>query len=94
MIDANVADLELYAFARDELLPSAEREYGRSLADAVVSYRRGSDRAWNRRNLAACRLKQYLVYKPALRLYRWKRGLERSAGPTRPGDKGIGGAGE
>ena len=71
LVDANRADLELYRHARDELFPAAERAYGSSLAESAAELQQRSGRAWNRRNLAACRLKQRLVYKPALRLYRW-----------------------
>jgi hypothetical protein len=93
MVDANTADLELYAFARDELFPEAERAYGPSLADSVASYRSESRHGWNRRNLAACRLKQYVVYKPTLRLYRWRRGAKAPAGARGSGEEEIGGAG-
>ena len=73
LIDANQADLELYRFVQDELFPAAEREYGPSLPESAAGLARASGRAWSRRNLAACRLKQTLVYKPALRLYRWRK---------------------
>lgn len=90
LVDANRADLELYRYARDELFPAAECEYGPSLAESAAALQRPSGRAWNRRNLVACRLKQRLVYKPALRLYRWRNtGPNAARQPT--GDDGRSG---
>ena len=80
MVDANEADLELYRFAHEELFPTAEREYGPGLADAALELQSASHSAWNRRKLAACRMKHYVVYKPALRLYRWRK-TARAAAP-------------
>lgn len=73
LVDANQADLELYRHAQDEIFPAAQREYGPSLAEAVAAFQRRQHGAWNRRKLTACRAKTYLMYKPALRFYRWRR---------------------
>jgi hypothetical protein len=72
LVDANRADLELYRYAKEELFPAARRAYGPGLDAAAAGLQQASRRAWNRRRLAACRAKSYLVYKPALRFYRWK----------------------
>ena len=76
IVDANREDLELYAYVKDDLYPAFQREFGPSLPDALAGYRGGSERAFDRRNLAMCRLKQKTIYGPLLRLYR--------SGATRP----------
>lgn len=92
LVDANRADLELYSYVNDELFPSLEREYGPSLTDAVDEYRRASRGRWNTMNLVGCRLKQYLVYKPALRLYRGR--ATRGVAELLLGARGNGGDGK
>ncbi len=62
--------------SRTSLYPAFQREFGPSLPDALAGYRGGSERAFDRRNLAMCRLKQKTIYGPLLRLYR--------SGATRP----------
>jgi hypothetical protein len=70
IVEANQADLELYRHAREELFPAMQREYGPSLSDAVAAFRDGQTKRFNRRQLAMSGLKQRLVLRPALRLYR------------------------
>lgn len=84
LVDANRADLELYRYAREELFPATRREYGPTLAEEAAGLRQDSRRVWNRRRLAACRLKSALVYKPALRFYRW-----RQAGWLAASERGV-----
>ena len=70
LIEVNGADLELYEYARTELYPALQREYGPSLTEAVADYQQHSRRTFNRTKLTLSRVKQYGVYKPTLRLYR------------------------
>jgi hypothetical protein len=70
LIEANQADLALYNFVRQELYPTFQREYGPSLEADVAYYRQTRDNNFNYWNLTLSRLKQYLVYKPLLYLYR------------------------
>jgi len=76
IVEANQADLELYGYVQRELYPSFQRTYGPSLEDAVTEYV-SSRQAFDRRKLAAFGLKQRMVHRPMLRLYRgkWSRGL-------------------
>ncbi len=70
LIEANQADLELYNFARKELYPSFQREYGSQLEKDVSDYQQNRDKNFNMWNLTLSRLKQYLIYRPLLSLYR------------------------
>lgn len=70
LIEAQTADLELYRYAKQNLFPSYERDYGPSLDEDVMEYRRTQSNDFNHRNLTLSRLKQYLLYKPLLYLYR------------------------
>jgi hypothetical protein len=70
LIDANQADLALYDFVQKELYPMFQREYGASLEADVAGYQKTQDKKFNNRNLALSRLKQYMLYKPLLYLYR------------------------
>lgn len=72
LVDANQADLALYAYVRDELCPAFQREFGPGLDDAIVDYQRSSRQSWNRRKLLASRLKRHGLYRPLLHLYRAK----------------------
>ena len=76
LMDANQADLALYNFVRQELYPAFQREYGPSLEADVAQYRQTRNDDFNRWNLTLSRLKQFMVYKPLLYLYR--RGAARS----------------
>lgn len=70
LIEANQADLELYNFVRHELYPTYQREYGPSLEADVARYRQTQSNNFNYLNLTLSRLKQYILYKPLLYLYR------------------------
>ena len=70
LIEANQANLELYNCVSQELYPTYQREYGPSLEADVADYRRTRSNNFNYRNLTQSRLKQYLLYKPLLYLYR------------------------
>ena len=70
LIEANQADLELYNFVRQELYPTYQREYGPSLQADVARYRQTLSNTFNYWNLTLSGLKQYLLYKPLLYLYR------------------------
>jgi hypothetical protein len=70
IVEANQADLELYRHVREELFPAMQREYGPSLAASVAAFRDGQTKRFNRRHLAMSGLKQRLVLRPAMRLYR------------------------
>jgi hypothetical protein len=70
LIEANQADLELYKFARTELYPSSQRQYGSRLEKDVIDYQQNREKDFNMLNLSLSRLKQYLIYRPFLNLYR------------------------
>lgn len=70
IVEANQADLELYRHVREELFPAMQREYGPSFAASVAAFREGQTKRFNRRHLAMSGLKQRLVLRPAMWLYR------------------------
>ena len=70
LVEANRADMELYNFVRNELFPSFQKEYGTELGADLAQYQQNRDKNFNTRNITLSRLKQYLIYKPALYLYR------------------------
>ncbi len=70
LVEANRVDQELYDYVDQELYPTYQREYGPSLADDVAQYQQTKANSFNSRNLNASRLKQYLIYKPILYVYR------------------------
>jgi hypothetical protein len=70
LIEAQQADLELYNFVSQELYPTFQREYGPSLEADVARYQQTRSNDFNNRNLTLSRLKQHLLYKPLLYLYR------------------------
>ena len=70
LIEAQQADLELYEYVRLELFPTYQREYGPSLAADVAYYQQTRSNNFNYWNLTLSRLKQYVLYKPLLYLYR------------------------
>ncbi len=83
IVDANQADLALYAYVKDELYPAFQREFGRGLNHAVADYQRRSRQNWNQRKLLASRVKRHGVYGPLLRLYRARavgRGVQKVLG--------------
>lgn len=72
---ANVEDLELYEYVRDEMYPRLRREVGPSLEPMVQRFVAEQRNAFSRRKLVAFRAKQHLVYRPVLSLSRrtWSR---------------------
>lgn len=98
LIEANQGDLELFEYARHELFPALRREYGPSLDEAVVSFRRERHRGFNRTKLAMSRTKQYVLYKPLVRIHERKpsRAVEgespQSTEPSEVGDVVLPGA--
>jgi hypothetical protein len=73
IVEANQADLELYEHVRRELYPVFEGDYGPSLEEAVAGYRTARHERFDRRNLLLYGLKQRMLHKPMLHLYRGKR---------------------
>jgi hypothetical protein len=69
IVEANQADLELYEYVQRELYPTFQRAFGPSLEDTVAEYGR-TPHTFNRRNLALYGLKQRIVHRSMLRLYR------------------------
>lgn len=69
LVEANQADLELYDFVKKELYPGFQRAYGSKLEFDVANYH-NRDKDFDNRNITLSRMKQYLIYKPALYLYR------------------------
>lgn len=70
---ANEADLELYEHVVREVYPAQQAAYGDSLAGAVASFRGGMSKGYDRRNLALYGVKQRMLLKPTIRLYRGRR---------------------
>jgi hypothetical protein len=79
LMEANEADLELYEYVRTELYPRFVRDFGAGLDEAVAEYQGGAGRRFDRRKVASYRLKRHGLYRPILRLYRW-RGTNRMLG--------------
>jgi hypothetical protein len=69
IVAANQADIELYRYAREELYPRLQREFGPTL-DQTVAQAATASRKFNRWNLGMCWLKQHAVHRPALRVHR------------------------
>lgn len=70
LIEAQQADLDLYNFVKQELVPTYQREYGPSLKADVAAYQQTRRNSFNYFNLTMSRLKQYMLYRPLLYLYR------------------------
>lgn len=70
LVESQLADLELYNYVEQELFPTYQREYGASLEADVASYKQTQSHGFNQRNLQLSRMKQYMLYKPLLYLYR------------------------
>lgn len=73
LVEANRADLELYRHVVEEVFPAQEAAFGPSLDDRVTAFRERRDAGYRRVNLAMYGLKQRVVLKPTLRLYRDRR---------------------
>ncbi|MDQ4108925.1 MAG: hypothetical protein M3138_09000, partial [Actinomycetota bacterium] len=63
----------LYEHLTGEVYPELQREYGPSLAGAVDAFREEAKRGYDRRKLALYGLKQRMLLKPTIRLYRGRR---------------------
>lgn len=72
LVEANRSDLELYRHVTGDVYPDQQRAHP-SLAEAVASFREGGEKGYDRRNLARYGVKQRMVLKPAIRLYRGRR---------------------
>lgn len=70
LIEANQADLELYSFVTEKLFPSFQEQYGSSLKEDVANYQETRVADFNNRNITRSRMKQYVLYKPLLYLFR------------------------
>ena len=83
LIDANQSDLALYDYVRHVAYPTQQREYGPSLESDMADFQQARGSNFNYWNLTASRLKQYLLYRPLLHLYRrnsrWIKLIMRSA---------------
>jgi hypothetical protein len=73
IVDANQADLELYEHVTRDVYPAQERAYGDSLPGSVAAFREETRKGYDRRNLALYGLKQRVLLKPTIRLYRGRR---------------------
>jgi Sulfotransferase family len=73
LVEANQADLELYEYVQKELYPRFVRDYGPGLGDAVEEQQSSARQRFDRRNVALYRLKRHGLYRPVLRLYRWRK---------------------
>jgi len=70
LIEANRVDQELYDYVRQELYPLYQRGYGPSLETDIAHYQQTKENNFNQWNLTMSRLKQYMIYKPLLYVYR------------------------
>jgi hypothetical protein len=70
LVDANESDLALYDYVRNVTYPAQQREYGSSLKNDVADYQAAASNRFNSRNITLSRVKQYMLYKPLLYLYR------------------------
>jgi hypothetical protein len=73
LLEANRADIELYRHVVGDVFPAQERAFGPSLPDRVDAFRGRDGSGYRRLNLARYGLKQRVVMKPTLRLYRDRR---------------------
>jgi hypothetical protein len=73
IVDANQADLELYEHVIREVYPAQQRAHGTSLSGSVAAFREQTRKGYDRRNLALYGLKQRMLLKPTIRLYRGRR---------------------
>ena len=68
--EANQVDSGLYQYVQNEWFASFQNEYGDSLESDLSHYQETRENKFNNQNLTLSRMKQYLVYKPLLYLYR------------------------
>jgi hypothetical protein len=70
LIEANRVDQELYDYVSQELYPRCQKEYGASLDNDVVQYQQTRENNFNQWNLTMSRLKQFMIYRPLIYIYR------------------------
>ncbi len=70
IVDANRSDLELFEYVQRDVFPAQERAYGSSLERSVAEFREEKRKGYDRRNLALYGMKQRILLRPTLRLYR------------------------
>lgn len=70
LIEANESDMALYDYVKHVTYPGQQREYGAALKRDVANYQSAANSNFDSRNLALSRMKQYILYKPMLYLYR------------------------
>jgi hypothetical protein len=70
LIEANQVDQELYDYVSHELYPRCQREYGSSLEGDVADYQQTRENNFNQWNLTMSRLKQFMIYRPLIYIYR------------------------
>ncbi len=73
LLEANREDLDLYGFVGREIYPRFQQEYGPTLDTDVAAYREGRRERFDRWNMLRYRLKQHLLHKPLLSVYRQPR---------------------
>ncbi|HEY6074485.1 MAG TPA: hypothetical protein VIV15_14120 [Anaerolineales bacterium] len=79
LVEANRLDQQLYDYAKREIYPAYQREYGVGLEADLADYQGNLSKDFNNRNLTLSRVKQYALYKPLLYLYRRSNALQRRA---------------
>jgi hypothetical protein len=70
LVEANQVDQQLYDFVKQELYPAWQREYGPSLEADLAQFQQTRENDFNQWNLTLSRIKQYIIYKPLLQIYR------------------------
>jgi len=70
LIEENRADQELYDYVSQELYLRCQREYGHSLESDVAQYQQTRENNFNQWNLTMSRLKQFMIYRPLIYIYR------------------------
>lgn len=83
LVEANEVDQQLYDYARRELYPAYQQEYGVGLEVDVERFQQNRATEFNNRNLTLSRVKQYGLYKPLLYLYRRSAAIQRRSGLSR-----------
>lgn len=74
LIEANRVDQELYDYVSQDLYPLWQREYGPSLARDLAKFQQMRENNFNQWNLTMSRLKQFMIYRPLIYLYRLSAG--------------------
>jgi hypothetical protein len=70
LLEANREDLDLYEFVGREIYPRFQREFGPTLDADVAAYGEARRERFDRWHMVGYRLKQHLVHKPLLSMYR------------------------